>query len=202
MGRIVIGLFGTVAPKTVLNFKTIATNGINGKTYEGSTFHRVIQRFMIQGGDIMNGDGTSSISIYDEGLFEDEDFSISHNGAGYISMANSGPNTNGCQFFITTMACTWLDGHHVVFGKVVRGQDIVHRIEHVRTDTDDRPVETVKIIQSGLIETPRPFYISEDPYDYSLMQWIYDGILPLSFSFCILGFFQWVLSKLNGFKIV
>ncbi|RZC05009.1 peptidyl-prolyl cis-trans isomerase-like, partial [Asbolus verrucosus] len=136
LGRVIIGLFGHVVPKTVANFKLIATNGIDGKTYEGSKFHRVIERFLIQGdlnhmilhndnypksliqgGDIIYNNGTGSISIYDE-FFDDENFTIRHNGPGVVSMANGGRNTNGCQFFITTIQTPWLDGFHVAFGKV------------------------------------------------------------------------------------
>ncbi|XP_017771149.1 PREDICTED: peptidyl-prolyl cis-trans isomerase, rhodopsin-specific isozyme [Nicrophorus vespilloides] len=201
VGKIVIGLFGEIAPKTVNNFKILATQGIDGNSFEGSTFHRVIQRFMIQGGDVLNRDGSSSVSAYG-GLFEDENFIVPHNSAGFVSMANNGPNTNGCQFFITTIATNWLDGYHTVFGKVVKGQEIVHTIEHFKTDSDDRPLETVRIIQSGIMETPKPYFVSDDPYDYSLWLWIRDGSIPLSFSFAIMAFFHWVIQKLDGYKLI
>jgi len=143
-GLIKIALFGNTVPKTVRNFATICAEGINGKTYAGSAFHRVIKNFMIQGGDIIRGDGTGSASIYG-GKFDDENFNIKHTGPGFLSMANSGPNTNGCQFFITAVATPWLDGHHVVFGKVVDGLSLVKTIEGSATGSNDRPVNAVVI---------------------------------------------------------
>lgn len=164
LGRITFGLFGKIAPKTVKNFIDIATEGINGRTYAGTKFHRVISRFMIQGGDIVTNNGSGSISIYGK-YFEDETFEVKHSGPGFISMANAGKDTNGCQFFITTVATPWLDGHHTIFGKVVEGQDVVHKIEHVKTDPDDRPLEVVFVTKCGLVETPTPFFVSDQPYE-------------------------------------
>lgn len=163
-GRIVIGLFGDDVPKTVKNFITIASEGIDGKTYVNSKFHRVINKFMIQGGDIVKQDGTGSISIYGK-YFPDENFKIKHTASGFLSMANAGKDTNGCQFFITTVATPWLDGHHTVFGKVVDGQAVVHKIEQVETNSDDQPVKPVVITESGILLTPAPFYISDESYE-------------------------------------
>ncbi|XP_024944752.1 peptidyl-prolyl cis-trans isomerase D isoform X2 [Cephus cinctus] len=154
VGRIVLELFKDTVPRTAENFRALCTGekgvGINKKPlhYKGSIFHKVVPQFMIQGGDIINYDGTSGESIYGK-TFEDESFEISHNTGGLLSMVNARhPNTNSSQFIITTVPCSHLDGTNVVFGKVLKGFGVVKEISCVTT-VKDKPVEKIYIIDCG-----------------------------------------------------
>lgn len=157
IGKIEMGLFGDKAKKTVDNFVAFASDGVDGKKYQGTIFHRVIKSFMIQGGDVVHGDGTGSISLYGS-TFEDELPSYRHSVEGLLSMANRGPNTNGSQFFITTVLTPWLDGKHVVFGKVLNADsmEVVRKIENTKVDPNSsRPLKLVKITSSTVEVLPQ-----------------------------------------------
>ena len=141
-GRIVMELFAHVVPKTAENFRMFCTGELRRNNvpigYKSATFHRIIKDFMVQGGDFLKNDGTGCTSIYGD-KFDDESFHFKHNQAGLLSMANSGPNTNGCQFFVTCNNCEWLDGKHVVFGRVIEGLLTVRKLENVATGALSKP---------------------------------------------------------------
>jgi len=162
LGRVTIGLFGRVVPKTVKNFYELA-QGIHEKKYEGTKFHRVIPKFMIQGGDVDNLNGRGGWSIWGR-RFDDENFIIKHSKAGLLSMANAGKDTNGSQFFITVAATPWLDGKHVVFGEILAGMDIVKKIEKTPTNGQDAP-NTEVVIQTSTVEQLEPLNILESYFN-------------------------------------
>ncbi|CAM4547520.1 peptidyl-prolyl cis-trans isomerase D isoform X1 [Lepidochelys kempii] len=154
VGRIVLELFADVVPKTAENFRALCTGekGIGPTTgkplhYKGCPFHRIIKKFMIQGGDFSNQNGTGGESIYGE-KFEDENFHYKHDRAGLLSMANAGPNTNGSQFFITTVPTPHLDGKHVVFGQVIKGMGVAKILENVDVN-GEKPAKLCIIAECG-----------------------------------------------------
>lgn len=145
MGEIVIELYWKHAPNTCRNFAELCRRGY----YNGTKFHRIIRDFMIQGGD-PTGTGKGGQSIYGREFDDEIHEELKHTGAGILSMANSGPNTNGSQFFITLAPAQWLDGKHAIFGRVYTGMGVVKRIGLVETDKSDRPVDDIEIVQSSV----------------------------------------------------
>jgi len=166
-GRIVVGLFGDIVPMTATNFAQLSKGIKRDKhvmSYKNSPIHRIVRDFVIQTGDFLNFDGTGSKSIYGD-RFVDENFSLSHRSAGWVSMANYGKDTNGSQFFVTLVPARWLDGHHVVFGRVVSGMDIVRYVGELELyPKSSLSKKFAAIIASGCKDTPR-YELSEDQLD-------------------------------------
>jgi len=161
--RMTFALYSDSVPRTAENFRALCT-GEKGKTtqtdyypedtelcFKGSKFHRIIEGFMMQGGDFTNGDGTGGLSVYGS-KFADENFRDSHTKKGLLSMANSGPGTNGSQFFVTFKETPHLDGKHVVFGEVIDGLELLDKIEQVETGDKDVPEEDVIIVDCGQLK--------------------------------------------------
>ncbi|CAB9500968.1 cis-trans isomerase [Seminavis robusta] len=159
VGRIVLGLFGEYAPKTVENFRALCAcdSGEPALCYKGSSFHRIIPDFMIQGGDIIRNDGTGGDSIYG-GTFEDEDMTkVKFNRKFLLAMANSGPDTNASQFFITTVKAQWLTGKHVIFGRIMDGSEAVVKIIEKQGTYGGIPrADKIVITDSGEIKLEAP----------------------------------------------
>lgn len=147
MGPVTVELYTEHAPRTCRNFAELAARAY----YDGNVFHRIIPDFMVQGGD-PTGTGRGGTSIYGDKFDDEISPALRHTGAGVLSMANAGPNTNGSQFFITLAPTPWLDGKHTIFGRVKSGLSVVKRMGLVRTGADDRPVEEVKIIRARPLE--------------------------------------------------
>ncbi|KAK4145036.1 cyclophilin-like domain-containing protein [Dichotomopilus funicola] len=146
MGTILVELYTSHAPRTCENFSTLATRGY----YDGTIFHRIIKDFMVQGGD-PTATGRGGSSIYGE-KFEDEiRDDLKHTGAGILSMANAGPNTNGSQFFLTLAPTPWLDGKHTIFGRVKKGIRVLQRMGLVPVDGEDRPKTEVRIVRAFVV---------------------------------------------------
>ena len=170
-GRFIFGLFGKTVPRTVENFRALAIgekiNAVGKRIgYKGSRFHRVIKDFMIQGGDFTRGDGRGGESIYGA-KFEDENFKIRHTRRGLLSMANAGPNTNGSQFFITSLATPWLNNRHVVFGTILSGHPendlLLKAIEDLPKHPNDDPKVKIIITKCGelLLDTGKEYFFDE-----------------------------------------
>lgn len=152
VGKVVVELYTKAAPRTTHNFAELCRD----KKYVNTPFHRIIKDFMVQGGDLVNQDGTGTYSVYggEGATFADEAFVHAHDRPGLLSMANSGPNTNGSQFFITTAPAPHLDGKHVVFGRIVEGMEHVHDVEREVTDPNDRPIRRCYVMNCGVTDKP------------------------------------------------
>jgi len=169
-GKVVFALFGEAAPITTMNFKFIAQGYKAGEKkfklhYKNSPIHRIVPDFIIQMGDITVGDGTGGASIYGT-RYNDEPFVLSHRAAGWVAMANHGADTNGSQFYILLQKARWLDGKHIVFGKVVKGFDVIKTIGEIETNPSTAvPKKKVMIVDSGVNKLDKPYILNEEELD-------------------------------------
>jgi len=167
-GRFVIGVFGNAAPMTALNFVSIARGFKGGKEtlqYKDSIIHRIVADFVIQMGDITTGDGSGGKSIFGK-VFNDEEMVLSHRSAGWVAMANHGPDTNASQFYILLTKARWLDGKHVVFGKVVRGFSVIETLGEVEVNPDTAwPKKEVTIENCGVVDLESKYVLTQDQLD-------------------------------------
>jgi cyclophilin family peptidyl-prolyl cis-trans isomerase len=166
-GKFTVALFGETVPMTVLNFASLVSgHKIKSQkfSYKGTHIHRIVKDFVVQMGDVVKGDGSGSISIYGE-RFNDENFILSHRSAGWVAMANHGTDTNGSQFYILLTKARWMDGKHVVFGKVIRGFDVVKTIGEIDTDARAVPKKRVKIIDCGVKQLKTPYELKPNQLD-------------------------------------
>ncbi|XP_074652871.1 uncharacterized protein LOC141907193 [Tubulanus polymorphus] len=166
-GRFEIALFGLVAPVSVFNFKSIAAgykHGWEKLHYKNTRVHRIVPDFIVQMGDITVGDGTGGKSVYGA-KYNDEQFVLSHRGPGWVAMANHGPDTNGSQFYVLLQRSRWLDGKHVVFGKVIRGFRVIQAIGEVEIDDAASPKKLIRIIDCGLNQVEKPYELKEEELD-------------------------------------
>jgi peptidyl-prolyl isomerase D len=174
MGNVVIELFDEDVPKTCNNFRHLCTNGMKNKktpAYKNTRFNCVIKDFMIQGGDIINNNGSSGYSVYGK-YFPDENFNLKHNQEGLISMANCGKDKNNSQFFILTKQGGYnhLDNKYVVFGIIIKGYDIIKKIEQIKTDANNNPLEECIISECGLVKEKENYTIQEVDMDDDLSE--------------------------------
>ena len=169
MGQIVIELFDEDVPMTCNNFRHLCSNGIKNKktpAYKNTKFNCIIPNFMVQGGDVINNNGTSGYSAYGK-YFPDENFNLKHNQEGLVSMANCGKDKNNSQFFILTKqgGCCHLDNKYVVFGIIIKGYDIIKKMENIKTNANNIPVEECMISECGLVEEKEDYTIKEIKFD-------------------------------------
>jgi len=167
-GRFVVALFGESCPMTTMNFAAIAKGFKRGRSslsYKNTKIHRVVPDFLIQMGDVTIGDGTGGKSIYGD-KFVDENFILSHRATGMVSMANHGKDTNGSQFFILLNKARWLDGKHVVFGKVIKGLDVLKTLGDVPADSNTAvPKNNIRIVDCGVNQLEKRYELSPDQVD-------------------------------------